>query len=463
MPLVAMLDGERLDATQHTRESWTALQSSADRPRMVMPLCGIRAVAKTRGETRYFAHLTATGCSVEHGGETPQHQAMKTALRDRIDAIPGWRAYLEYPHPSREWIIDVLAESDAKDRRIAFEVQLSSQTPAKYQARSQRYFQDQVFPVWVVPRQLEYDPIEVPVVVTGFGKSSDVPANPTELLQLEARSSLSDAKILGDFVDSILTYPPHWPKGSPEDQLARLRKAEEREQRERQEAELKRRQIEERIAEMNRNSAAPETAYGAHTVHTDGGPFVWATLTQCWSCEHPMMLWEAKEGGTSVQHSVAPPLEVKREIRSKRYENHPDVHKALNRWIGETRAAVGRADIKMRRSKMKGAEYSAFVCPGCDALMGQMFVSCIGTEKWSLISAPLLKTTRTDPADKRRAADPRRGKPQKQLIPVQPVTIYHGRPTVSEELQTDRKKTWAELHSPEGVAEARRKFMGTRE
>ncbi|MDF9750288.1 hypothetical protein [Arthrobacter sp. ES3-54] len=352
---------------------------------------------------------------------------MKTALRDRIDAIPGWRAYLEYPHPSRDWIIDVLAESDAKDRRIAFEVQLSSQIPAKYQIRSQRYFNDQVFPVWVVPRQLEYDPIEVPVVVTGFGKSSDVPANPAELLQLGARCSFSDAKFLGDFVDSILTYPPHWPKGSPEDQLARLRKAEERAHRERQEAELKRRQLEERIAEMNQNSAAPETAYGAHTVHTDGGPFVWATLTQCWFCEPPMMLWEANEGRDSVQYSVTPPLEVKSDIRSKRYENHPDVHKALNRWIGKTRADVRKADLKMRRSKMKGTEYSAFVCPRCEALMGQMFVSCIRTEKWSLISAPLLKNSRaTYPAGKPRAADPRRGKPQKQRTPVQPVETPAG-------------------------------------
>ncbi|MGO4120702.1 competence protein CoiA family protein [Arthrobacter sp. YAF16] len=464
MPLVAMLDGERVDATKHTRESWAELQSSDDRKQMVMPLCGIRAVAKTRGETRFFAHLTVADCRVEHGGETPQHQAVKTALRDRIDAIQGWHACLEYPHPSREWIIDVLAESDDGARRIAFEVQLSSQAPLGYQARSQRYFNDRVFPVWIVPRQLEHNGIEVPVVVTGFGKSSQLPEDPAELLQLPAISSFSSENTLGKFVDAILTYPPRWPQGSPEDQLAAIRRAQEREQRARQEAELKQRHLEERIAEMNLNSASPEAAYGAHTVHTDGGPFVWATLTQCWSCEHPMMLWEAQAGDDGVQHTAAPRLKVKTDIRSKRYENHPDVHQALNRWIGETRADVGKAYLKMRRSKTKGAEYSAFVCPACDALMGQMFVSCIGTEKWSLVSAPLLKKTRTtEPSAKPRPVDAWRGKPQKQRPPNEPAvqTLYR-RPTVPEELQTDRKKTWAELHSPEGVAEARQKFMGTR-
>lgn len=114
---------------------------------------------------------------------------------------------------------------------------------------------------------------------------------------------------------------------------------------------------------------------------------------------------------------------------------------------------------------MKGAEYSAFVCPACDALIGQMFVSCVRAEKWTLISAPLLKRARTEAPDAipGRARDPRQGKPQKQrpqaLAPT--VRTYYERPTVPEELQTDRKKTWAELHSPEGTAEARRKFMGT--
>lgn len=56
--------------------------------------------------------------------------------------------------------------------------------------------------------------------------------------------------------------------------------------------------------------------------------------------------------------------------------------------------------------------------------------------------------------------DPRKGKPQKQRSPTHaPVVItYEDRPVVPDEL---REKTWAELHSPEGIGEARRSFTGT--
>lgn len=81
MLLTAMLDGSRVDATTYRKEAWSELQESEDRKRMVMPVCGVRAVAKTRGGiTKFFAHLRKAGCKVDHGGETPQHLAMKEAL-----------------------------------------------------------------------------------------------------------------------------------------------------------------------------------------------------------------------------------------------------------------------------------------------------------------------------------------------------------------------------------------------
>lgn len=138
MPLIAILDGDRVDATTHDRQSWAALKKSDDRKRLVMPVCNIRAVAKSRGDdTRLFAHYRLRDCSVDHGGESPQHLAMKEALAWKIGTVPGWHALIEFPHPSREWIIDVLAESDDKHHRVAFEMQLSSQTLENYRRRSQ--------------------------------------------------------------------------------------------------------------------------------------------------------------------------------------------------------------------------------------------------------------------------------------------------------------------------------------
>ncbi|RNL51412.1 hypothetical protein D7003_16265 [Arthrobacter oryzae] len=301
--------------------------------------------------------------------------------------------------------------------------------------------------------------------MTGFGKSSEIPPDPSVLMDLDISCGLSDEDTLGEFVGNLLRRGHGWEHGRPDVQAARHRQEDERAARLRDEEKRRREAIEARIEEMNRNSAAPEAAFGAHTVHTEDGPIVWATLTQCWNCDHPMLLWNAESARPGRQHSSAGTLEVKREVGPKRYENHPDVHKAVNKWMQETRADVQKATIKPRRSKTKAAEYSAFVCPECDALIGQMFVSCIRTDKWSLISAPLLKRATAEPAKATGPAiDPRKGKPQRQRPPVAPaLSTYYERPIVPEELQTDRRKTWAELHSPDGVAEARRKFMGTRD
>lgn len=108
---------------------------------------------------------------------------------------------------------------------------------------------------------------------------------------------------------------------TPTSRLKHKREA-EREARERDEERRQQEAIEARIAEMNRNSAPPEAAYGAHTVHTEDGPFVWATLTQCWRCEFPMLLWNAQSARSGVQHMSAPSPEVRREVGPKRYENH---------------------------------------------------------------------------------------------------------------------------------------------
>jgi hypothetical protein len=390
MPLVAYLDGKRVDATRHTKDAWSALKESQDRKRLVMPQCGIRAVPKTVQGTQFFAHHRTADCLIEHKSETPQHLAMKSALAQRIEAMPGWHALVEYPHPSREWIIDVLAESHDRRQRIAFEVQLSSQTLVEYNRRSQRYFESDIFPVWLVPRDLEYSPIKLPVVSTGFSKSSEVPDDISSLMELETRQQfLAAPNTLGPFLDLLLQSDPHWTAGTPAIQEDRLAAAAGREQDARNAAAAKIARIEQQIEEMNDYSSAPEKAFGAHTVQTHAGPFVWATLTGCWKCDHPMLLWEAK--GSDHQHTAAPALQIKSDIRAKRYENHPDVHRVVDQWIRETKADIGKAHIELRRSKAKGAEYSAFVCPSCNAIAGQIFIAQIRHEHWSLISAPQLR------------------------------------------------------------------------
>ncbi|MDP9905571.1 hypothetical protein [Arthrobacter bambusae] len=48
--LAGLLDGERVDATGFSVEAWSELQQSDQRKRrMVLPQCGVRAIARTRG------------------------------------------------------------------------------------------------------------------------------------------------------------------------------------------------------------------------------------------------------------------------------------------------------------------------------------------------------------------------------------------------------------------------------
>ncbi|MET1086338.1 MAG: competence protein CoiA family protein [Arthrobacter sp.] len=315
MLLTAMLDGSRVDATTYRKEAWSELQESEDRKRMVMPVCGVRAVAKTRGgTTKFFAHLRKAGCKVDHGGETPQHLAMKEALKLCIDQVPGWHAIVEHPHRSRDWIIDVLAESDDLTRKVAFEVQLSSQTPDKYFARSQRYFDSSIFPVWLVPRRLEYHETKVPIVVTGFGKSSTLPESVTDLLALPADQDFVQAKNnLGVFVAALLRQGPRWRAGSPKHQAALQKAAADREAA-RAEAERKKVEaIEQAIAEMNDRSASPEAAFGQHLIRTPTDTFVWGSLTSCWSCEQPMLVWDARIWARG-KYAGAPGLRVKPDV-----------------------------------------------------------------------------------------------------------------------------------------------------
>ncbi|MHA7191087.1 competence protein CoiA family protein [Arthrobacter sp. MDT2-16] len=242
MAVIAQLDGKRIDALSLAEDDWFGLKESDDRKRLAMPICGIRAVAKNRGPTQFFSHYRVTECGVDHGGESSQHQAMKAAIAHAIDLVPGWSAEIEHPHPSREWIIDIMAVSDDGRKRFAFEVQLSGQTPEEYQRRSQRYFDSGYMPVWLIARDLEYSEIKVPTLTTGFGKTSDIPDSAVDLLRLPVSSSNLDLRVsgLGAAIRELLERGHNWRHGSPSRQAEKLTVEKDERAREHEEAERRR-------------------------------------------------------------------------------------------------------------------------------------------------------------------------------------------------------------------------------
>lgn len=91
-------------------------------------LCEFPAVAKKRGDSNQsFAHHVQV--DAEHGPESVDPLVVKFAVDQRVDSTPGWCVIAEFPHPSWEWIVAVLAKSVDGRRRIVFEVQRSFQTP----------------------------------------------------------------------------------------------------------------------------------------------------------------------------------------------------------------------------------------------------------------------------------------------------------------------------------------------
>ncbi|RAN79350.1 hypothetical protein B5P43_15700 [Bacillus sp. SRB_336] len=459
MPLIAELDGRRMDATKMTAEAWAALQAAEDRRRLVMPVCGMRAIAKKRGEgTQFFAHHVAD-CGFDHGDESAQHLAMKTAVAARIDAVPGWHAAIEFPHPSREWVIDVLAESDDGNRRVAFEVQLSGQTPEAYFRRSERYFRSGIFPAWLIPRPLEWNPIRVPEVVTGFMKSSDVPGDFADLMTLVvAQDFVPGAGMLGEFIDALLCKGHQWDRGSPTRQKQRIEAEQRRAEQDRQAAAAKQEEFRRSVEETNARCTAPEKAFGMHTVRVAGGPYIWAALMECWRCGFPSMVWDATTPRPGQRHSLETVPDIKSKVGLKRFENHPDVHRAIDRWMAVVGSDVMKAEIDLRKSKARGATYSGFTCPFCEALSGQFFISQVQPWRWSLICAPeqLKPAPKATVAVKRARHEPLGPRRPPKVIARPPAPEQ---PSAEPQRGYEARKTWDEIHSPEGVEEARRKFL----
>lgn len=390
--LIAQLDGSRIDASAVPPDSWLRLKKSDDRKRLVMPVCGMKAVAKNRGSTQFFSHLRRPDCRVDHGGESAQHEAMKRALAVAIGRVPGWTAVIEHPHPSREWIIDVMARADDGRRIYAFEVQLSGQTPEQYAYRTQRYFDSRVMPVWLIPRDLPYGPIKIPTIVTGFSKSSPIPDAPEEILRqfsLPCDFELQAAP-LGEILMKLLTQGHHWTHGGPRHQQAVLEAARVREEQERLEQEARVAAAQMAIDELAARTTPVGDVYGSHVIRTQPGLYVASALTRCHkpTCDLPMLIWVAW-GPTGYWASrQKPDPSAASAVGKKRFDHHADVRRLIDRWICDVQCDTPKALIQVRPRSSGYGDYSVFLCPRCSTVCGQSYLAGLRSSKWSIIGSP---------------------------------------------------------------------------
>jgi competence protein CoiA len=137
MPLVAMLDGERLESFRSTAEEWTALRASY-RGRQLLMTCGSAGIPKTSSRgIKFFAHKAKGDCAIHVGApESAEHLQTKALLAEAARRA-GWTATVEYVGPRGDWVADVLIERGGT--RIALEAQWSAQTADEFNARTARY------------------------------------------------------------------------------------------------------------------------------------------------------------------------------------------------------------------------------------------------------------------------------------------------------------------------------------
>lgn len=396
--LVAYLNGERIDATLMAHQPWRALVHDPDYKSLVLIECGLRASRVTLGNRQFFRHHSEVACSIDHKSESEQHLAMKRALKDKIDTMSGWRAEVEHAHPDRTWIADVMA-IHVSGRRLAFEVQLSQQNEDEYIRRSQRYADDRVGAVWIVPDSIDWFRVQMPMIVTGFGKTSALPATPGSLMDLThyqpmfGKSARVDAA-----VDAVLHPAFSWPYGTPKHQLEEIARLEqmkleeiarleqmkakaaaEEEERAAQLAEKKRLADEKAALEAAKleasfiESATAPTVRGARPVLARKR--IWASAVRCMEAGHPTLIWRLTEPASSSADTDDPWM--------PKSENLASVRGSVDAWLAANPIGLIKAGIH----RLKGiGDRKAFACPECKSVIKGRWVSALPPAKWSVIA-----------------------------------------------------------------------------
>jgi hypothetical protein len=163
--------GRDIQAFDLAEEQWRVLEAENRRARhLKMPCCSAQVVLKcSRLGTRFFAHKAVGACTI--APETEAHLRLK-AMAVEVARAHGWSATTEVPgaSPSGEaWRADVLAEKG--DRKVAIEIQWSTETDDEILRRQQRYREAGVRGLWLL-RQRSF-PITRELPAAGIGGSPE--------------------------------------------------------------------------------------------------------------------------------------------------------------------------------------------------------------------------------------------------------------------------------------------------
>lgn len=161
MPLKCLLNGDPLLSFLMEDDEWNEIKKSYSSHELIMSCCGTHAIPKvSKLGTRFFAHKPKSVCG--SAGESAEHLHAKWVIAHAA-AEAGWIAETEVKGKSpnnEEWIADVLCMRG--NTKVAFEVQLSSQTQAERDERQARYAASGVRACWLSRRLVGTPSRDVP-------------------------------------------------------------------------------------------------------------------------------------------------------------------------------------------------------------------------------------------------------------------------------------------------------------
>ena len=166
MPFRVICGDQEIISSEMSPVAWRSLKRDEKRKSQLFcpdPDCGQLMIPKTITQTgtQFFAHKTAaTQLCLFREEPSPEHRHYEEVVAEAIRAS-GWEASIEHYVPAdvenAKALVDVLAIPPASAKRspIAFEIQLSPQSDAIYEKRTERYRRAGFQTVWLTKQSVE--------------------------------------------------------------------------------------------------------------------------------------------------------------------------------------------------------------------------------------------------------------------------------------------------------------------
>jgi hypothetical protein len=143
----ALVNGERISASQYTRDEWKKLK-----PSIKMLCCGEPGhVVRNNLGTQYFRHKPNSLCITQEVKKTEEHRFLESCIY-RICRELGWQMKSEvsrfeiFGQSNSYWIADILANKNEKF--VIFEIPLSNITSLNVTKYNEKFINDSIPSYW---------------------------------------------------------------------------------------------------------------------------------------------------------------------------------------------------------------------------------------------------------------------------------------------------------------------------